>query len=105
MKPMWKLADSPRSWARDHSGYQCESRRAGRPTFSGALENRKPRCARAAQRHISCSDASKSQNGRAMLGMNLFGSYEEKTVRKTLYAFPQATTDRATLQRSLNTCL
>src|SRR6478609_2030964 len=89
-EPMWKLTDIPVSWHLAHSRSQCGSPSLGMPQKNGSPVMITPLWPRAMARSISFSVSSRSQNGRAMIGMNRSGAIDEYSARKSLYARTQA---------------
>src|SRR3954470_21176162 len=89
-EPMWKLTDISVSWHLAHSRSQCGSASFGIPQKNGSPVMMTPLWPSAMARSISFSVSSRSQNGRAMIGMNRSGAMDEYSARKSLYARTQA---------------
>ena len=83
-EPMWKLTESPASWVIAQSRSQCGSASLGMPQWNGSPVMITPLWPFATQRSISCSVASRSQNGRAMIEMKRSGAIDEYSLRKSL---------------------
>src|SRR4051794_31803439 len=89
-EPMWKLTDIPVSWHFAHRRSPCGAPSLGMPQKNGSPVMMTPLWPSAMARSISRSVSSRSQNGRAMIGMNRSGAIEEYSARKSLYACTQA---------------
>ena len=76
----------PASCAAAQMGSQCESRRKGISKSWGWLHIKTARKPRVAQRSISPTEASTSQNGVDMTGTSRLGSSLAHSYRKSLYA-------------------